>query len=102
MASLHNNNKRNNTPRPQRDQPQLPAFCRTRRPTIMVSVCSLVSMQRLVLLLLVLQLSTLLLVIAGSVPPRLPPAPVPSRALIAAAAGMTAGGSTPVISRRVP
>ena len=51
--------------------PQLPAFCRTRRPTtVAVSVSSLVGLRRLVLLGLLFQLSTLLLVIAGPVPPR--------------------------------
>ncbi len=102
MASLHNSNVGSGAPRPQRGQPQLPAFCRTRRPTVTVSVLSLASLQRLVLLLLVLQLSTLLLVIAGPVPPRLSPAPATSRTLIAAAAGMTAGGPTPVTPRQVP
>jgi hypothetical protein len=52
------------------NRPQLPAFCRTRRPTVMVSVSSLAALQRLVLLVLVFQLCTLLLVIAWSVPPR--------------------------------
>jgi hypothetical protein len=88
--------------RPQGGTPQLPAFCRTRRPTVTVSVRSLASLQRLVLLLLVLQLSTLLLVIAGPVPPRLSPTPATSRTLIAAAAGMTASGPTPVTPRQVP
>jgi|GEM_PF-1946863 hypothetical protein len=88
--------------RPRGSQPQLPAFCRTRRPTVTVSVRSLASLQRLVLLLLVLQLSTLLLVIAGPVPPRLSPTPATSRTLIAAAAGMTASGPTPVTPRQVP
>lgn len=88
--------------RPRGSQPQLPAFCRTRRPTVTVSVRSLASLQRLMLLLLVLQLSTLLLVIAGPVPPRLSPTPATSRTLIAAAAGMTAGGPTPVTPRQVP
>jgi hypothetical protein len=58
--------------RPQGRQPQLPAFCRTRRPTVTVSVSSLRGLYRLLLLVLVFQLSTLLLVIAGPVPPRLP------------------------------
>ncbi|PZV04494.1 MAG: hypothetical protein DCF23_06045 [Cyanobium sp.] len=53
-------------------RPQLPAFCRSRRPsTITVSVSSLAALRQLVLLGLVFQLSTLLLVIAGPVPPRL-------------------------------
>lgn len=51
--------------------PQLPAFCRTRRPTsVAVTASSLVGLRGLVLLGLLFQLSTLLLVIAGPVPPR--------------------------------
>ena len=50
-----------------------PAFCRTRRPTLLVTASSLVCLRGLVLLVLVFQLSTLLLVIAGPVPPRLTP-----------------------------
>ena len=50
---------------------ELPAFCRTRRSgTHLVSVNSLRGLYRLLLLVLALQLSTLLLVIAGPVPPR--------------------------------
>jgi hypothetical protein len=60
--------------RPQGGKPQLPAFCRTRRPTTTVYVSSLRGLYRLLLLVLVFQLSTLLLVIAGPVPPRLMPA----------------------------
>ncbi|MCP9831006.1 hypothetical protein KBZ14_06310 [Synechococcus sp. HJ21-Hayes] len=53
-------------------RPQLPAFCRTRRPiTVAVSVSSLTALRLLVLVGLLFQLSTLLLVIAGPVPPRL-------------------------------
>jgi hypothetical protein len=52
----------------------LPAFCRTRRPTLTVSVNSLQALYRLLLLVLLFQLSTLLLVIAGPLPPRLTPA----------------------------
>jgi len=52
-------------------RPELPAFCRTRRSgTQQVSVNSLRGLYRLLLLVLALQLSTLLLVIAGPVPPR--------------------------------
>jgi hypothetical protein len=58
--------------RHQGGKPQLPAFCRTRRPTTTVYVSSLRDIYRLLLLVLVFQLSTLLLVIAGPVPPRLP------------------------------
>ena len=51
-------------------RPQLPAFCRTRRPTVMVTASSLAGLRGLVLLGLAFQLSTLLLVLAGPVPPR--------------------------------
>ena len=52
-------------------RPQLPAFCRSRRPTtVAVTASSLVGLRGLVLLGLLFQLSTLLLVIAGPVPPR--------------------------------
>ena len=54
-----------------RGEPHLPAFCRTRRPTTVVSVTSLRALHRLLLLVLLFQLSTLLLVIAGPVPPQL-------------------------------
>jgi len=58
-------------------RPQLPAFCRTRRPTtVAVSVSSLNALHLLVLLGLLFQLSTLLVVIAGPVPPLLLPATV--------------------------
>ena len=53
-----------------RPGPQLPAFCRTRRPTVMVTASSLAGLRGLVLLGLAFQLSTLLLVLAGPVPPR--------------------------------
>jgi len=50
---------------------QLPAFCRSRSPrTQLVSVSNLRSIQRLLLLVLLFQLSTLLLVIVGPMPPR--------------------------------
>ena len=51
-------------------RPQLPAFCRSRRPTVMVTVSSLAGLRALVLLGLAFQLSTLLLLIAGPLPPR--------------------------------
>jgi hypothetical protein len=76
--------------------PQLPAFCRTRRPTTAVYGSSLRDLYRLLLLVLVFQLSTLLLVIAGPVAPRPAPAPAPSRSLISAAAG-----SIPVTPRQI-
>ena len=53
-----------------RPRPQLPAFCRSRRPVVTVSVSSLNALRLLVLLGLLFQLSTLLVVIAGPVPPR--------------------------------
>jgi len=55
---------------PQRPGPLLPAFCRSRRPTVMVTASSLACLRGLVLLGLAFQLSTLLLVLAGPVPPR--------------------------------
>ena len=51
-------------------RPQVPAFCRSRRPVVTVSVSSLNALRLLVLLGLLFQLSTLLVVIAGPVPPR--------------------------------
>ena len=56
---------------PHRPTPQLPAFCRSRRPsTVAVTASSLASLRALVLLGVAFQLSTLLLVLAGPVPPR--------------------------------
>jgi hypothetical protein len=56
------------TPRPLA-QPQLPAFCRTRRPiTTTVRLSSLRQLQWLLWLVLAFQLSTVLLVMAGPVP----------------------------------
>lgn len=55
---------------PHRPGPQLPAFCRSRRPTVMVTASSLAGLRGLVVLGLAFQLSTLLLVLAGPVPPR--------------------------------
>lgn len=69
------------TPRPMA-QPQLPAFCRTRRPiTTTVRLSSLRQLQWLLWLVLALQLSTVLLVVAGPVPPAAAPllAPVEIR-----------------------
>ena len=53
-----------------RPGPELPAFCRTRRPTVLVSVSSLRSLRTLLLLLIALELSTLLLLLAGPLPLR--------------------------------
>ena len=51
--------------------PQLQAFCRTRSSrTQLVSVNNLRNLQRLLLLVLLFQLTTLLLVVGGPVPPR--------------------------------
>ena len=80
--------------RPQGGKPQLPAFCRTRRPTTTVYVSSLRGLYRLLLLVLVFQLSTLLLVIAGPVPPRLNPARTTT--VFLPAAGTAAGGAPSV------
>ena len=69
------------TPRPMA-QPQLPAFCRTRRPiTTSVRLSDLRHLQCLLWLVLALQLSTVLLVVAGPVPPAAAPllAPVEIR-----------------------
>lgn len=69
-------------PRPT-GMPQLPAFCRTRRPiTTTMRVSSLRELQWLLWLVLALQLSTLLLVLAGPVP-----APIAA----------TPGGFTPAV-----
>ena len=57
-------------------RPRLPAFCRSRRPVVMVTASSIANLRLLVLLGLLFQLSTLLLVIAGPVPPRVSPATV--------------------------
>jgi hypothetical protein len=86
--------------RPQGGKAQLPAFCRTRRPTTTVYVSSLRDLYRLLLLVLVFQLSTLLLVITGPIPPRLTPAITNSA--LRPAAGTTTGGTPSVkpISQR--
>jgi hypothetical protein len=55
-------------------RPQLPAFCRTHRPTtVAVKASSLAALRLLVLLGLLFQLTTLLLLLAGPMPARLPP-----------------------------
>ncbi len=69
--------------RMERPQAQLPAFCRNRaracRPG--QAFCAAGSLRRLVYLVLILQVSTVLLVLAGPVPPSAPPrlAPVEHR-----------------------
>ncbi|MFM7674534.1 MAG: hypothetical protein ACKO5F_02855 [Synechococcus sp.] len=77
-----------------RPGPQVPAFCRTRRPTtVAVTPSSLASLRALVLLGVAFQLSTLLLVLAGPVPPR----PVAStNTVIRPDAGADAGEVPPV------
>ena len=76
-------------------RPQLPAFCRTRRPTtVAVTVNSLTSLRLLVLVGLLFQLSTLLLVIAGPVPPRLQA--VSTNSPFPPAAGVAASGGQPM------
>jgi hypothetical protein len=74
MSTPNHPNRPRRRPSPGRSSmhnPQLPAFCRTRSSrTQLVSVNNLRNLQRLLLLVLLFQLSTLLLVIAGPVPPR--------------------------------
>ena len=84
MASLHNSNVGSSAPRPQRHQPQLPAFYRTRRPTVTVRVTTLQRLHWLLWLAVALQLSTLLL-LAGPIPPRLKPRPALGSGPVAAA-----------------
>ena len=71
-----------------RPSPQLPAFCRTRRPiTTTVRVSSLQQLLWLQWLVLALQLSTILLLLAGPVPaPRRQQAGAPVAATDAAGA----------------
>ena len=78
---------------PHRPGPQLPAFCRSRRPTVMVTASSLSCLRGLVLLGLAFQLSTLLLVLASPVPTR--PATSPN-ALFRSDAGSDAAELPPV------
>ena len=76
-------------------RPQLPAFCRTRRPTtVAVTVNSHTALRLLVLVGLLFQLSTLLLVIAGPVPPRLQA--VSTNSPFPPAAGVAASGAQPI------
>ncbi len=55
-----------------RRQPELPAFSRTRRRQVSINPCSLNGLRILLVALLLVQLSTLLLVLAGPVPPKPP------------------------------
>jgi hypothetical protein len=84
MASLHNSNVGSSAPKAQRRQPQLPAFCRTRLPTVTVRVTTLQRLHWLLWLAVALQLSTLLL-LAGPIPPRLKPRPALGSGPVAAA-----------------
>ena len=80
-------------------RPQLPAFCRTRRPTtVMVTASSLACLRGLVLLGLAFQLSTLLLVIAGPVPPR--PVISSTTAAFRSAVDVAGGSSVNPLSNR--
>jgi hypothetical protein len=54
-------------------KPQLPAFCRTRSLRPVPSLCGAGSLRRLLYLVLILQVSTVLLVVAGPVPPSAAP-----------------------------
>ena len=79
-----------------RPGPQLPAFCRTSRPTtVMVTASSLACLRGLVLLGLLFQLSTLLLVLAGPVPPR----PVTSSNTVFRSAVTGGSSATPLSDR---
>jgi hypothetical protein len=71
MEPLHNSN----TPFPRR-RPELPAFCRTRRRSVTERNGDLGSLRNLLLAVLLFQLSTLLLVIAGG------PQPIGSQPLV--------------------
>jgi hypothetical protein len=79
---------------PHRPSPQLPAFCRSRRPTVMVTASSLACLRGLVLLGLAFQLSTLLLVLAGPVPQR----PVSSTSTVFRPDSGTDAGEVPPIT----
>ena len=80
--------------RQRRPAPELPAFCRTRRPaSVIVTASSLTALRLLVLLGLLFQLSTLLLVLVRPVPPR----PVAStNTVFRPVAGMAAGAAAPI------
>ena len=73
----------------------LSAFCRNRRPpAVAVTASSLTALRRLVLLVLLFQLSILLLVIAGPMPPRLQA--VNTNSPFPPAAGVAASGAQPI------
>ena len=75
-------------------RPQLPAFCRTRRPTVMVTASSLAGLRLLVLLGLLFQLSTLLLLLAGPMPP--PLALLSNSTVLPTDAGVATSGAMPM------
>ena len=95
-----------------RPSPQLPAFCRTRRPiTTTVRVTTLQQLLWLLWLVLALQLSTLLLILAGPVPAPLRPVATPlvlpprgpiTTAQLAASAAMRPGALALRQSAQVP
>jgi hypothetical protein len=90
----------------QRPATHLPGFCRNQRPPVLVKVTSNFGMGCRLLLLfgVLLQLSTLLLVIAGPVPPRLTPtrASSPYHPATGSAPGTATGGAAfvPPLSAR--
>ena len=77
-----------------RPGPQLPAFCRTRRPTLMVTASSLAGLRALALLGLAFQLTTLLLVLAGPVPPR----PIASSTTVFRSDAGASAGEVPTVT----
>lgn len=80
-----------------RPSPQLPAFCRNRGLiTTTVRVSALHQLQWLLWLVLAIQLSTLLLVLAGPVPPRLEPRPAFAGIAIAYPAPPRASAALPI------
>ena len=95
-----------------RPSPQLPAFCRTRRPiTTTVRVTTLQQLLWLLWLVVALQLSTLMLVLAGPVPapvrpvalPRvMPPSGPITAAQLAASAAMRPGAIALRQSAQIP
>ena len=94
----HNNSGTWSGRPPHRPAPQLPAFCRSRRPTtVAVTASSLAAMRLLSLLGLTLQLSTLLLVLAGPVPTR--PGISTNTAFRSAVADAGGSSSTPLSDR---
>ena len=80
---------------PHRPGPQLPAFCRSRRPPVLITLTSRfgLGLRLLLVLGLLLQLSTLLLLIAGPVPPR----PMTSTNTVFRPAAATDAGEIPPV-----